>query len=213
MTSLTGNHVSGTTTLTTSNLSSSNCNNPQTSSNVNQSQSRIQSIVHVHQPPQSVLAKQIVNKVQNPPPLAGGWLIGESANGTLITTNEQQVFQNILNNNTNSNNLCLNSGSSAGGTVVYSGNCISSTSESVANVSSITSANSCSSNTKYYGNLATTSTGELLANGHGPRKEVCTITILMEFVILFGLNCLFSYQHYRKGIRSQWMLTQIEYHL
>lgn len=177
VTSLTGNH-SGTTTLTTSNLSSSNFTNQQTSaaptivttSNVNQS--RIQSIVHVHQPPPSITK-------QTNQPLAGGWLIGESAKGRLITTNEQQVFQNILNNNTNpntninSNNLSSNS---AGGTVVFSGNCISSTSESIVNVSNLTSAaNSCNLNAKYYGSLATTSTGNTgeLANGHGPRKEVC----------------------------------------
>lgn len=179
VTSLTGNHVSGTTTLTTSNLSSSNFNHSQsatasTANNSSGSQSnpnRIQSIVHVHQPP----AIHHINKI--PAPLAGGWLIGESAQGHLITTNEQQVFQNILNNNnnnqTNSNNLkSLNSGKCAGGTVLYSGNCISSTSES-----NITSFSGNNSNLVTALTTPTTSTTgsntcELLANGHGPKKEV-----------------------------------------
>lgn len=186
VTSLTGNHVSGTTTLTTSNLSSSNFNNSQSAtgsqlnigSTATPNPNCIQSIVHVHQPP----AIHQINKA--PAPLAGGWLIGESAQGHLITTNEQQVFQNILNNNnqTNSNNLkSLNSANSAGGTVVYSGNCISSTSET--NITSLSGNNSNLNATTKYGNLVTASTTptttttgsntcELLANGHGPKKEV-----------------------------------------
>lgn len=165
------NHVSGTTTLTTSNLSSSNYN---TSAQPNAVQTHQ---VHVHQPPQPVISQQ---------PLAGGWLIGESAKGQLIS-NDQQIFQNILNNNNNSNN---NFGvNSAGGTVVYSGinnSCISSTgataTNTALNVSSLSSASTAaatgdSSNlAKYYGNSAaagaTGISSELIANGHGPRREV-----------------------------------------
>lgn len=111
----------------------------------------------------------------NQQPLAGGWLIGESAQGTLIT-NDQQAFQNLLNNNTNSNNISVNS---AGGTVVYSGNCISSTSETATNTalnaSSLSGAASAlaSGDSNKYGNTSKTATSsELLANGHGPRREV-----------------------------------------
>lgn len=184
VTSLTGNHVTGTTTLTTSNLSSSNFNNlQQTSASASDAnQSRIsQSIVHVHQPPSSTI------KIKQP--LAGGWLIGESAQGTLITTNDQQVFQNILNNNSNNinNNTSSNniSVSCAGGTVVYSSNSLISASEIATNTalnpstSSIQSGDS-SNLTKYYGNTAitqTTNSSELLANGHGPRREVNIVNL------------------------------------
>lgn len=221
MTSLTGNHVTGTTTLTTSNLSS---NNPQSASVTflptanssisgsvasDTSQSRtIQSIAHVHQPPASLYNKQAQQQqtkvVVNQQPLAGGWLIGESAKGTLIT-NDQQAYQNILNNNTNSNNISVNS---AGGTVVYSSNCISSTSETATNtalnassssLSGAASALAASGDSIKYGNTSKTATSsELLANGHGPRREVnfyyfffsrpikpVGITSLFVFLLLF----------------------------
>lgn len=189
VTSLTGNHVTGTTTLTTSNLSSSNSQQTSTTfappvntvsgsvaSDSNQSRT-IQSIAHVHQPPASIHNKQqqTQTKVVNQQPLAGGWLIGESAKGTLIT-NDQQAFQNILNNNTSSNNISVRS---SGGTVVYSGNCISSTSETATNTalhaSSLSGAASAlaSGDSIKYGNTSKTATSsELLANGHGPRREV-----------------------------------------
>lgn len=198
MTSLTGNHVTGTTTLTTSNLSG---NNPQAASvtflpTVNSSisgsvasdpsQSRtIQSIAHVHQPPASLYNKQ-QTKVVSQQPLAGGWLIGESAKGTLIS-NDQQAYQNILNNNTNSNNISVNS---AGGTVVYSSNCISSTSETATNtalnasssLSGAASALAASGDSIKYGNTSKTATGsELLANGHGPRREVSVLCVCLSF--------------------------------
>lgn len=203
VTSLTGNHVTGTTTLTTSNLSS---NNPQSAASVtflpnanssisgsvasDSSQSRtIQSIAHVHQPPASSLYnKQLQQtKVVNQQPLAGGWLIGESAQGTLIS-NDQQAYQNILNNNTNSNNISVNS---AGGTVVYSSNCISSTSETATNtalnasssLSGAASALAASGDSIKYGNTSKTATGsELLANGHGPRREVSATTIALHYI-------------------------------
>lgn len=211
VTSLTGNHVSGTTTLTTSNLSSSNFNNSQsatasTATNSFGSQSNIglaatsnpnciQSIVHVHQPP----AIHHINKI--PAPLAGGWLIGESAQGHLITTNEQQVFQNILNNNnqTHSNNLKgLNSGNSAGGTVLYSGNCISSASES--NITPLGVNNSNLTTTTKYGNLVTTPTTtttgsnicELLANGHGPKKEVRHLHRSPKSIYIFQIQIILN---------------------
>lgn len=194
MTSLTGNHVTGTTTFTTSNLSS---NNPQSASvqfvpTVNSSisgsvasdpsQSRtIQSIAHVHQPPASLYNKQ-QTKVVIQQPQAGGWLIGESAKGILISNDQQALaYQNILNNNTNSNNISVNS---AGGTVVYSSNCISSTSETATNTASnassslsgAASALAASGDSIKYGNTSKTATGsELLANGHGPRREVSAI--------------------------------------
>lgn len=191
VTSLTGNHVTGTTTLTTSNLSSGNTQQTSTTfvppvntisgsvvSDPGHSRT-IQSIAHVHQPPASLHNKQQLQqtqtKVVNQQPLAGGWLIGESAQGTLIT-NDQQAFQNLLNNNTNSNNISVNS---AGGTVVYSGNCISSTSETATNTalnaSSLSGAASAlaSGDSNKYGNTSKTATSsELLANGHGPRREV-----------------------------------------
>ncbi|XP_031626872.1 uncharacterized protein LOC116343112 isoform X4 [Contarinia nasturtii] len=188
VTSLTGNHVTGTTTLTTSNLSSSNLQHTSTTFSppvntvsgslaLDSNQSRtIQSIAHVHQPPVSIHNKQQQNqtKVVNQQPLAGGWLIGESAKGTLFS-NDQQAFQNILNNNTSSNNISVNS---AGGTVVYSGNCISSTSETATNTalhsSSLSGAASAlaSGDSNKYGNTSKTATSsELLANGHGPRRE------------------------------------------
>lgn len=187
VTSLTGNHVTGTTTLTTSNLSSSNTQQTSTafappvstfsrSISGDSNQSRIiQSVAHVHQPPASVHNKQ--QPTQTKQPQAGGWLIGESAQGTLFS-NDQQQFQNILNNNPNSNNISVNS---AGGTVVYSGNCISSTSESATNTalhaSSLSGAAAltlASGDSNKYGNTSKqTATGsELLANGHGPRREV-----------------------------------------
>ncbi|XP_055303206.1 uncharacterized protein LOC129568883 isoform X3 [Sitodiplosis mosellana] len=192
VTSLTGNHVTGTTTLTTSNLSSSNSQQTSTTfsppvntvsgsiaSDSNQSRT-IQSIAHVHQPPASIHNKQqqqTQTKVVNQQPLAGGWLIGESAKGTLIT-NDQQAFQNILNNNTStsSNNISVRS---AGGTVVYSGNCISSTSETATNTALHASSLSgggtaalASGDSIKYGNTSKTATSsELLANGHGPRRE------------------------------------------
>lgn len=182
VTSLTGNHVTGTTTLTTSNLSSSNTQQTSTtfappvntfsrSIAGDSNQSRIiQSVAHVHQPPASVH-----NKQQTKQPLAGGWLIGESAQGVLIS-NDQQQFQNILNNNTNSNNISVNS---AGGTVVYSGNCISSTSESATNtalhassLSGAAASTLASGDSNKYGNTSKQTGSELLANGHGPRREV-----------------------------------------
>lgn len=190
MTSLTGNYVTGTTTLTTSNLSSSNQPAsvtflPTANSSISGSvasdsgQSRtIQSIAHVHQPPASLHSKQ-----QHP--LAGGWLIGESAKGTLIT-NDQQAYQNILNNNTsNSNSISVNS---VGGTVVYSSNCISSTSETATNtalnasstpsLSGAASALATGDSIKYGNTSKTPSSSELLANGHGPRREVRVICLL-----------------------------------
>lgn len=137
----------------------------------------------MHQPPASIHAKQQHQqqiKVVNQAPLAGGWLIGESAKGTLFS-NDQQVFQNILNNNTSSNNISVNS---TGGTVVYSGNCISSTSETATNTalhaSSLSGAASAlaSGDSNKYGNTSKTATSsELLANGHGPRREVNTISL------------------------------------
>lgn len=184
VTSLTGNHVSGTTTLTTSNLSSSISQQTSTTFSPpvhtisgsiagDSNQSRIiQSVAHVHQPPASIHTKQQVKQ-----PQAGGWLIGESAQGTLIS-NDQQAFQNILNNNTNINNISVNS---VGGTVVYSGNCISSTSESATNTALVhasslsgTASAQASGDSHKYGNTSKqTATGsELLANGHGPRREV-----------------------------------------
>lgn len=205
MTSLTGNHVTGTTTLTTSNLSSSNTQqtssafappvNTISGSVVNDpGQSRtIQSIAHVHQPPASIHSKQQQQptqiKVVNQQPLAGGWLIGESAQGTLFS-NDQQAFQNLLNNNTNSNNISVNS---TGGTVVYSGNCISSTSETATNtalyatsLSGAASALASGDSNKYGNTSKTASSSELLANGHGPRREV-SYTILFTSKTMLNL--------------------------
>ena len=189
VTSLTGNHVTGTTTLTTSNLSSS-CSQQASSTfsppvntvsgSVASDSNLSRTIAHVHQPP-AIHNKQqqpTQTKVVNQQPLAGGWLIGESAKGTLIT-NDQQVFQNILNNNTSSssNNISVKS---TGGTVVYSGNCISSTSETATNTAihasslsgSATSALTSGDSIKYGNTSKTATSGELLANGHGPRREV-----------------------------------------
>lgn len=137
VTSLTGNHVSGTTTVTgtVSNLPGSNCistpssaatatsllhnNNLQYTATTATPPINVVSThqVHVHQPPSASLAtisaanKLTTNIQVNPTPLAGGWLIGESAQGTLITTNNQQIFQNlnsINNNNSNSSTALAN---------------------------------------------------------------------------------------------------------
>lgn len=176
VTSLAGNHVAGTTTLTTSSVSSCNLNAAQSqgASQSDANQSHIsQSIVHVHQPPPSVYIAPAVK------PLAGGWLIGDSAKGIPITANEQQVYQNILNNNnnncnSNSNNISV---SSAGGTIVYSSNSVTSASESVSKFvldPSVLVSNNSNLN-KLHGSSVdaqTETSTELLANGYGPRKEV-----------------------------------------
>lgn len=232
VTSLTGNHVSGTTTVTgtISNLPGSNCISTPSSAATAVSQQQHhhhhqQSThqVHVHHPPSQIAAaisstaisstttaanKLTTNIQVNPTPLAGGWLIGESAQGTLITTNNQQVFQNlnsINNNNCNSatalaitntiknasNNNVL-SGNSALNNNNSSNNIQNNTNSVRTNSGSATSASSAvpiavastsssidASNlaAKYYGNTASTSTGnsELLANGHGPRREVSAV--------------------------------------
>lgn len=178
VTSLAGNHVAGTTTLTTSNVSSCNLNSAQAAGS-NASQSHIsQSIVHVHQPP-------------TVRPLAGGWLIGDSAKGTPITANEQQVYQNILNNNnsnTNSNNISV---SSAGGTIVYSSNSVTSASETaskfVLEPVALTVSNSSNLGRVHGGSVdaQTETSTELLANGYGPRKEVSD---RLHFIFVFKIK-------------------------
>lgn len=178
VTSLAGNHVGGTTTLTTSKVNLNTIQSQGASSVVNQSHIS-QSLVHVHQPP----------AVR---PLAGGWLIGDSPQGTPITANEQQVFQNILNNNnsnTNSNNISV---SSAGGTIVYSSNSVTSASESASKFVLDPSVLPCVNNSnlnKLHGNSVDTqteTTSELLANGYGPKKDV-SIGLSWEKWYLMGL--------------------------
>lgn len=178
VTSLAGNHVTGTTTLTTSNVSSCNLNSAQSQaagSDAQQPSHITQSIVHVHQPPTPTVR-----------PLAGGWLIGDSAKGTPITANEQQVYQNILNNNnsnTNSNNISV---SSAGGTIVYSSNSVSSVSEStskfVLDTAPLTASGNSHLGRAHGGSVdaQTETSTELLANGYGPKKEVSARTLFFS---------------------------------
>lgn len=201
VTSLSSNHVSGTTTLTTgvSNLPGSNCVSTSSTSAVQLSNSQQnnnnQSVgasavsthqVHVHQPLSAKLPPQ-------PTPLAGGWLIGESAQGTLITPNNQQVFQNlntINNNNSNNNNLTstnnnLNSVTSGNNNFNHI-SCSGSEKNDNSNIHSgatvktalAASSSSCGdiSFSRFYGNqpsaTAASNYSEFLANGHVPRREV-----------------------------------------
>lgn len=230
VTSLTGNHVSGTTTVTgtVSNLPGSNCISTPSSATTATSHLHNNNLqhtattatppinvlsthqVHVHQPPaSSTAANKLTTNIQvNPTPLAGGWLIGESAQGTLITTNNQQIFQNLNSiNNNNSNSLTAlantinngNSNNNLSGSAINNNNsnitnticgssvktnsasaaaaAATSSSAAAAAAAAASLATSTDGNlAKYYGNTSssTTSTGgsELLANGHGPRREV-----------------------------------------
>lgn len=231
VTSLTGNHVSGTTTVTgtVSNLPGSNCISTPSSLGVGAGASSGSSLlhnnnlqhtattatppinvvsthqVHVHQPPSASSHKLTTNIQVNPTPLAGGWLIGESAQGTLITTNNQQIFQNLNSiNNNNSNSLTAlantinngNSNNNLSGSALNNNNsninnthCGSSVKTNSASSVAPSAASSTiaatttdgSNLTKYYGNTSSSTTSssgsELLANGHGPRREVSAIHV------------------------------------
>lgn len=247
VTSLTGNHVSGTTTVTgtISNLPGSNCistpssattatsllhnNNLQHTSTTATPSINVVSThqVHVHQPPASSASISSVNKLTtniqvNPTPLAGGWLIGESAQGTLITTNNQQIFQNlnsINNNNSNSSTALantINNGNSnnnlLSGSAINNNNSninnssVKTNSASVAtgaagtqsavaaaaasaSIASLTTTTDGNNLTNYYGNTSSSSTStscsELLANGHGPRREVSFFIHLSSSLSLY----------------------------
>lgn len=115
---------------------------------------------HVHQPPSSSITKSEQQSAVAPQvtanhmPLAGGWLIGESAKGTLITNNNQLLSS--YNNNNNSNTISS----------YVDVNLLSETG---------TSSTSDTNLIKNYASPSVTSSisnSELLANGHGPRREV-----------------------------------------
>lgn len=168
VTSLTGNHVSGTTTLTTgivTNLGGvghylTGSNQLQTTAVVYQNNNTATTVtppvtvvsgqqVLVHQPP------SLSNKTAQQQPYqnhtAGGWLLGESAKGTIIS-NAHPYQQNL--NTINNNNI-----GGGGGTII-----------AAAAVGATVSVDSNLG--KYYGNNTTTGgNNELLANG-GPRREV-----------------------------------------
>lgn len=215
VTSLTGNHVSGTTTVTgtVSNLPGGNCISTPSSATTATSHLHNNNLqhtattatppinvlsthqVHVHQPPASSTAvnKLTTNIQVNPTPLAGGWLIGESAQGTLITTNNQQIFQNLNSiNNNNSNSLTAlantinngNSNNNLSGSAINNNNsnitntiCGSSVKTNSASAAAASLAESTNGNlAEYYGSTSSSTTttdgSELLANGHRPRREI-----------------------------------------
>lgn len=188
VTSLTGNHVSGTTTLTTGTVSSigANCISSSNHQQGHQTQStatvqqnnNLQSLTTVTPPVTVVSGQQVL--VHQPPSLVnrqpqpytnhttGGWLLGESAQGTIISNNVHpfQNLNNINNNINNSNNNNCGAGIGAAATSVDS------------NLA------------KYYGSTTTTGNIELLANG-GPRREVTKILYFFLY-ILFAIFTIYA---------------------